>query len=175
MRRTMALLPPLALLIAPRAALAGIGTTWAFNNGSEVATGPVMWGGTGVAFPFHSLPSLDLRLKKVDLQIHALEFIGGIAGDTLLVGGNILFRGLERPAPGPFTGVVDPGVSIDIAADTDFAPTNLGVMGLARMGVEAQERFGVGVYVVPAVGVGLLEEDFELLVAGSLQFSVWVP
>ncbi|MBN1337008.1 MAG: hypothetical protein JXB39_13705 [Deltaproteobacteria bacterium] len=174
MRRALLCLSVLVLLAAPRAVRAGIGTTWAFNGGSAASYGGP-WTDLGYTFPFHSLPSLDLKLKEMDLQFHVLEFIGGIANDTILLGANAHFQGLWRPAPGGFGGVLEPGVSLDIVADTDFDPFHLGLMGLARLGIEAEKTYGCGVYVVPALGVGLISEDFELLVGGSLQFSAWLP
>ncbi len=176
MRRAPILLAVPALLALPQVAHAGVGSTWAFRSGSTFSyVGG--WGAPGFTFPFHDLPSLDVRMRAVDVQFHVLEFIGGIASesDMLLLGANAYFQGMERPAPGSFVGVFDPGVSLDLAAETDFSPTNVGVMGLARLGVEAEERFGCGLYVVPAVGIGLIEEEFELLVGGSLQVSIWVP
>lgn len=150
--------------MASAAHAVGIGSTGALGLGG--------WGG-GDLFDFGSggfAPSLDIRAEPVIVQIHVLEFTEALVDDEeLYLGANVLFAAGASPLHGPWLGVVQPGFGFDIVGD----PLLLSLTGQCRLGVEAQEAAGVGLYVVPELGIALADNQSDWIAGGSLQLSVW--
>ncbi len=151
------LVPALLLLSAP--AYAGVGTTFYF--GGERSN----W----VSFPGGTYPSLDLSFDRFILQIHAFELLDSLTADDVYLGVNGYMSLVEMDIDGSLKGVVQPGASLDLADD----PFVLGIAGLARVGAEKSGAMGAGIYVVPAFGFTIADEDVSLLLGGTLQVSVW--
>ena len=149
-----------AAALAPLSAHAGLGTT--FYVGAEDANNGFLWGTT--------YPSLDIYTKPVIVQIHAMEFLRSLTRDDFYLGANAYLPLLEMDVAGQVTGVVQPGLSLDLSDD----PFTMGVAGLCRLGGESTGRMGLGIYVVPAFGFAIVDDDFDLLMGGTLQLSAWV-
>jgi hypothetical protein len=147
-----------ALALASPAWGAGIGTTIGVGSGAVVGLGYSLnadYPSTSAGF----FPSFDLRFDPLVIQIHALETLVGLSTDNIFLGANVYYI-LARPSfDGGWEGVVAPGGAIDVFGD----PFGLIVNGEA----------GVGVYVVPALGVLLGDVDTALVTGGTVQFSVW--
>ncbi|MEN0063136.1 MAG: hypothetical protein AAGA48_13355 [Myxococcota bacterium] len=141
--------------------------------GSSVGITPR--GGPGAFYP-----SFDVHADPIVLQIHALEFLDGLTNDQVYFGANLYFdAGRRTIGRSRFEAVVQPGVSVDIVAE----PGTLVVLGEARVGMEIPSADGgFGIYVVPALGVGVGEpdvlpgigDDGPLIVGGALQISAWL-
>lgn len=152
-------LAPLALLSLSPSAFAGIGTTFYFGGENS------SWGG----FPGGAYPSLDFTFDRFILQIHALEFLDELTDDSLYLGANGYMALVNLDIDGKLQGVVQPGASLDIVDD----PFGIGIAALARVGAEKSGRMGIGLYVVPAFGFTIIDEDVDLLLGGTLQVSAW--
>lgn len=156
------LLPVALLALAlPTPALAGMGTT--FYLGAEDANNGFLWGGY--------YPSLDIVTPKVDVQIHVFEFLRRLTQDDFYLGANAYLPIVNMDISGKVTGTVHPGLSVDLSGE----PFELGVAGLVRIGAESEGRMGAGIYVVPALGFAVVDDDIDLLLGGTLQFSAWIP
>lgn len=152
----------------------------AVGLGTSVGVGTGTFGGLGGAFAprisaaFASrgfVPSLDLRFEPIHIQIHALEFLDYLANDgALFLGANGYYEVHRVGVADAWSGVVQPGVSLDIVADGDAI---FAFAAECRLGVEAASAAGVGVYAVPAVGFVAGGGNAELMLGGGLQFSVW--
>lgn len=159
------------------AVLIGLGCAspaWAVGVGSSFGIGGGGWFGNPFDFGFGLGaqgfgPSLDLVFDPVVLQIHALELVDAAADGDLFVGANVYVSVHEAPVGGPFLGVVQPGASIDFWGD----PGVLAIAGECRLGAQAVEGAGFGVYVVPSLGIAVGDGDADLFGGGALQFSAW--
>lgn len=144
----------------------GLGTTGALGLGGwydgDIYLGD--FGSGGFA------PTFDIRAEPVIVQIHVLEFTEAlIDSDELYLGANVLFAAGARPLHGPWLGVIQPGFGVDMVGD----PLVLAITGQSRFGIEAQDAAGVGLYVVPEVGIALGDDTSDWIAGGSLQLSVW--
>ncbi len=123
-----------------------------------------------IATPTGSLPSLDLRTENLLFQIHALEFVSGLANELLLLGGDLYFGKFSRPMGQTWKGIVQPGVGVSVLGD----PFVLYVLAEARLGGEMTTSGArLGVSVVPELGLLTGDPDPELVVGGGVQFSAW--
>ncbi len=148
-------------------------TAEAAGFGSSVGITPR--GGPGVFWP-----SFDVHADPIVLQIHALEFLDSLTDDQVYFGANLYFDAGRRAfGRNGFEGVVQPGISLDIAAN----PATLVLLGECRVGFEhSTDGGGFGVYAVPALGVGVgepdlvpgVDDDSPLVVGGALQISAWL-
>lgn len=114
-------------------------------------------------------PTFDLVLDPAIIQIHALDTLDAVTNEQLYLGANVYFEVLTSPISGAAYGTVQPGFGVDLYSD----PTTIVATGEARLGVAAQQEAGFGVYVVPALGIAASEGDADLVIGGTLQFSVW--
>lgn len=150
-----------------------MGVAQAAGFGSSIAFSPMERPG---AF----LPSFDIHADPVVFQFHALEFLDSLTDDRVYFGANLYFdAGRRTLKPARIDGVVQPGISVDIAAE----PATLVLLGEVRLGGElTTDSGGVGIYVVPALGVGIgepdiipgIEDDSPFVVGGALQLSAWL-
>ncbi|MEO0588384.1 MAG: hypothetical protein AAF078_12185 [Planctomycetota bacterium] len=130
--------------------------------------------------PGSFFPSFDVHADPIILQIHALEFLDSLTDDQVYFGANLYFdAGRRSIGRNGFEGVVQPGISLDIAAD----PGTLVFLGECRVGFEhTSDGGGFGIYAVPALGVGVgepdvipgIDDDSPLVVGGALQISAWL-
>lgn len=160
----------LALLL-PTAASAGVGlgTTMGLGSGQVVininGNGGVFGPGTAGGF----LPSLDLHFDTFVLQIHALETLTLLSDNTIFLGANAYFEMFDQPLGGNFDVVIAPGGGLDLIDDA-FALT---LTAEGRFGVRSRGGAGIGVFVVPALGVVVGDVDSDLVSSGTLQVSMW--
>ncbi len=142
--------------------LAAASPAWAVGVGSSVGA---QFGNTG-----GFLPSLDLHFDPFVLQIHVLEFVNELTEEDVRLGANFYGTAHATAFEGPWQGVVQPGVGLDIYAD----PFRLDLTGEVRLGAQtANERGGFGIYVVPALGLRIDDNDDPLLAGGAVQISAW--
>lgn len=148
-----------------------VGTSTAFST-SGFVLGNAFDFGLGDVFGARGFaPSLDLRSSTLHFQFHVLEFLSVLADDGgAFIGANGYYQLHTAPVGGAWMGVVQPGLSVDLWADNDLL---LGLAAEARVGVEAAEDMGFGVYVVPSLGLAVGDGDTDLIAGGTLQFSAW--
>lgn len=149
----------LALMLAPTSAFAGFGTTAHVTAVSD---------GTGW------VPSLDWRSKGLVVQAHLLDTLASTAagGDFALdVGVDVTYAVIKKKVGEDTEGILAPGGSIRIANYGDFGFNALAEM---RMGAEMKKGMGIGLYVVPQLGVSTLPGEFRIAYGGGFQISAWL-
>jgi hypothetical protein len=158
----------LSLLLTTSAHAVGIGSTAGLGTGGLfVFDGDFFGLGSSLGFA----PTLDIHANPVLIQIHVLEFTEAlIDAEDIYLGANVLFAAHEAPLAGPWLGVVEPGFGIDLYAANDTA---VAITGQCRLGAQVQEAAGLGVYVVPEVGIGITDGDADWIAGGTLQVSAW--
>ena len=137
--------------------------------------------------PMEYLPTIDYKAGKVLIQFDALETIASLGREDLM---NFGLNGYYTVSKGEinsnFDGVLQMGASIDLQQDNtieDAEHNNIYALAQARMGAQSAKKFGIGIYVVPGIGIAnvpALEQDgdeyemeTELAVGTGLQISVW--
>ena len=158
----------LALLLALPAPAHAIGYGSSYGLGLETSSR-----GYYVS-PFGLYPSLDLHLAPAWLQLYPLELVQGITIDELWIGGAGWAPGWSYGTGTVMEGVLMPGASFDLVADTDFKPLYLAVCATGRLGLPAQESMGFGAYILPSAGLALADGDFEVMLGGRMEFSLWL-
>ena len=129
----------------------------------------------------HYYPTLDYKQGPYLVQVAALDLINTMGADDedyMLFGVNGYYQFGKGPVAPEVTGVRQIGASLDyhqVAEDVTFTT----VMASFRMGAQSVKKMGVGIYVVPEIGVNLASEDareesMELAVGGQVQLSVWM-
>ncbi len=151
------------------------GTAHALGYGTSYGIGAEVSGRGYYAAPFGTWPSLDLYLHSVTLQLHPLELVHGIMQDDIQLGANAYFAGRSFATGTALEGVIMPGASFDLAADTDFDPLDLALMAEGRAGLQAADAMGFGIYLVPGLGIALADGDFELMLGGRVELAIWLP
>ncbi len=160
------------LLALPSSAHAiGVGTTYGLGSGTGLAGLGNLFGGGGftLATSMGFLPTLDLVPGGATVQIHVLETLGALSNEEIFLGANAYFNVVQSATSGTAVGVVEPGFGIDLNID----PVVLVVTGECRFGLTNSGDMSYGVYVVPALGIAVGDTDTDLVVAGTVQFSVW--
>jgi hypothetical protein len=166
----MRTLPLVLALLAPAAAHAGVGL------GTTMGLGPAQ---VNISFDGNTvptlsaggfLPTLDLYFDKLKVQIHALETVDQLFNEEILLGANAYITAAQRPVSGSLDAVFAPGGGVDILGD----PFTLALTGEAQVGVQTRGEAGIGVFVVPALGIGITDGDSDLIAGGTLQVSVWM-
>lgn len=162
------MLTALFLLASPASAVgfgstAGVGVAGSRFVGDGDFFG--LFGGLGFA------PTLDIHADPVLVQIHALEFTEAlIDAEDIYLGANVLFSVHDAPLGGQWLGVVEPGFGFDVYSAGD---TTIALTGQCRLGGQVQDAAGLGVYVVPEVGIGINDGDADWIAGGTLQISAW--
>lgn len=156
--------------VLPGVAQAAVGSTFYVGPGASSAGlgGGTVWG-LGANYP-----SLDIYAGEFVIQLHVLELVQGLTDSTIYLGANAQKTVLAAPA-GLLDGVVQPGISLDVVSDTGSNSTVLQAGGLVRLGVESKKSMGFGIYVVPELGLSLVDGEVDLLTGGTLQFGVRLP
>lgn len=160
----------LALLVPASPAWAlGIGTTLGVGGGFPLSINingeVVRLGGTSSGF----LPSLDFHFSDVALQVHVLETLAGLATEDFFFGANIYFGLPMGGVGGGWDALVAPGAGLDLFID----PFAMGITAEAQFGVTREGAASLGLAIVPALGVWIVDGDVDLLVGGTLQMSIW--
>jgi hypothetical protein len=129
----------------------------------------------------HFYPTFDYKQGPYLLQFAVLDLINTIGQDDediLLVGANAYMKIGGGPVGPNVAGVQQLGVSLDYRqAGEDITFTTLMLSG--RMGAQTAKKMGIGIYVVPEIGINVASEDareesLELAVGGQVQLSVWM-
>lgn len=156
------------------ALLAPATPAWAFGIGTTLGVGSALTFGVPGAGPTLSstaggfLPSLDFHFGDVALQVHVLELLGGLSNEVFYVGANVYF-GIPVGSVGKWDAVIAPGAGLDVY----FEPFGLGITAESQFGITLPGAVSVGIYIVPAIGVWVLDGSVDLLTAGTLQWSIW--
>jgi hypothetical protein len=127
------------------------------------------YGGPGLPTGFESFPSLDIRTDDVIVQTYPIDLLVALTQEDAEISVNVFFPVHDAPVTDALTGVVQPGVSADLFTD----PFTLGVAAAVRLGVEAGQDAHVGAYVVPELGLVLVDGEAGLVAGGKLEMSVW--
>lgn len=165
----------LAALLVPQVASAGVGVT-GFLGATEYASGGPFAGAGFTSF----LPTIDYRSGRHAFQFAALDLIDGIARGEDLAVYRLQVAYYNTTSRGKVTedwkGIFAPGASVLYLGNGE---DNFNLVGRARVGVQTAKKMGVGLYVVPGLGVGSYSDgndntdDLTLIMHGSIQLSVW--
>jgi hypothetical protein len=153
------LIAALSALLVASPAWAGVGATASMTAASD---------GTAWA------PSIDYRGGGWLVQVHALDLIGGLPSKMINTGVDVTTVAVKRKVAADVEGVVMPGGSARLAADTGFNAVGFNLLAQARMGAEIKQGMGFGVYVVPQIGISnIATGKVSLAYGGGLQVSAW--
>jgi hypothetical protein len=151
--------------------------------GFLIASTSPAWAGTGATAYVGGYadgtrwnPSLDYRAKGILVQLHVLDWVQapGASGYDFVPNAGVDVTGVAiKKKVGPdVEGVWMPGGGVRIQSYGGTLSWN--AMAQARFGAEMKQGMGIGVYVVPAVGVtNFLTGDVGFNYGGSLQVSAW--
>lgn len=119
-------------------------------------------------------PSLDYRASGILVQVHLLDLIGELPNGFLDIGVDVSGVAMKRKVGPEVEGVLMPGGSVTIHADTGFNSVGWQALAQLRMGAEMKQGMGFGVYVVPVIGASnLATGNVGLAYGGTLQVSTW--
>lgn len=167
MHRTLAL--AIGLFLPTQAHALGVGTTYAPGN-VLAGLGAFIPGDVQLASSMGFLPSLDLHPGNATVQIHALETVQGLTNENLWLGANVYFNVAQVANTGSAVGVVEPGFGVDLQIVDYFYTV---ITGECRFGVMLPGEASAGIYAVPALGVAADENNVDIVIAATLQLSVW--
>lgn len=168
MHRMLAL--AIGLFLPTQAFALGVGTTYAPGNLLAGLGGLVPGNQFYLATSMGFLPSLDLHPGNTTVQIHALETVQALTNENLWLGANVYFNVAQVANTGSVIGVVEPGFGIDLQVVDGFYTI---ITGECRFGAMLPGESSLGIYAVPALGVQADENDVDLVIAATLQLSVW--
>ena len=128
----------------------------------------------------HYYPTLDYKAGEILVQVAVLDLINSLGPeDDLLFGLNGYYQVRKGAVTEDIMGVAQIGASLDYDKVTeDVAFTTVMLSG--RMGAQAVKKMGFGIYIVPEIGVNLVNDDnvredsMELAVGGQVQISTWL-
>lgn len=162
------------LTALPMTAHAGFGVTAALGS-IENSIDDTYYSGQ------HLYPTFDYKSGPYLFQVGLLDIINSALDETdennALVGVNFFYQYAKAPVAPNVTGVRQIGVTFDYdQAGEDINFTTIQAAG--RFGAQASKKMGIGLYVVPELGVNIASEDaredsMKLAVGGQVQLSVW--
>jgi len=167
----------LAALVLPQSAFAGFGTTGYLLSGSSfVGAGVGGLGGQTYGPIMSGLPTLDYHSDPHLLQIDVLGLVSSITTkDNFGIDAAYYYTSYKGEIHDNWKGVVAPGGHIGFWKQPDPGTTDLDVLFNLRMGVQAAKEMGVGLYVVPGIGIhDVFDDKIYLAMSGGIELSVWL-
>jgi hypothetical protein len=163
-----------AALLLPQVALAGgVGFTGSVGGGGGLASLFSATGGGAYPHLQSGYPTLDYHSDKHLIQLDLLGLISSITiSDNIGVAANYYYQTYRGKVTEELRGTVAPGLGIGYYGVSGSTSVD-GIVNL-RMGVQTAKEMGVGLYVVPGIGVGSYADELELVLGGSVQLSVWM-
>jgi hypothetical protein len=161
----------LAALILPQSAFAGFGVTGHLGGG---------FGGLGGQTwpPIMSyLPTLDYHSGPELLQVDLLGLISSITTeDNIGIDAAFYHTTYRGEISDRWKGTVAPGLHVGFHKQPDpIDQTHLDAIVGLRMGAQALKEMGVGLYVVPGIGIrNVFDDKVYLAMSGGIELSVWV-
>ena len=159
-----------AALILPQSAFAGFGVTGYLGGGM---------GGLGgeVQPPIRSgLPTFDWHSREHLVQLDLLGIISSITTEENFgLDAAYYYTSFKGDIHDNWKGTVAPGLHLGYLnyALTDQSAFDA-ILGL-RMGAQALKEMGVGIYVVPGIGIRNVSDDkLYMAMSGSIELSVWL-
>ncbi|GEM_PF-6538525 len=153
------LLAATALLLTPGLAQAGVGTSYGLGGFS-------LFGSANTWY----LPSVDVRSPTMHLQIRALDTLANLANEDIYLAGSYWMPMVAQDL-GNGSVVVQPGGTAILANQVDWG---IGLLGGARVGAEWEDQAGIGVYVVPQLGIAYDDPNVDVIFSGAVEISVWL-
>ena len=166
----------LAALILPQSAFAGFGTTGYLLSGSSfVGAGVGGFGGQTYGPIMSGLPTLDYHSDPHLVQIDVLGLISSITTkENFGFDAAYYYTAYKGEIHDNWKGTVSPGGHLGYYKDPADNSSFDALFNL-RMGVQAVKEMGVGLYVVPGIGIHNVSDDkIYLAMSGGLELSVWL-
>jgi hypothetical protein len=156
------LLAATLLALASTPAYAGVGFTAGMGSSTSSSV-------TAMA------PTLDYRGGGWLVQFHAFDLIGQLPAKYLDLGVDVTGVAIKKKVGQEVEGVFMPGGGVTLYSDTGFSSIGWRAEAEARLGAEMKQGIGIGLYVVPVLGVTNLGSTGKVGVSygGSLQVSAW--
>ena len=171
------LLFALAALILPQSAFAGFGTTGYLLSGSSfVGAGVGGLGGQTRGPIMSGLPTLDYHSGDNLLQLDVLGLISSITTkDNFGFDAAYYKTTYKGEIHENWKGTVAPGIHVGFLKDGPADTSHLDALVNLRMGVQALKEMGVGLYVVPGIGIhDVFDDKIYLAMSGGIELSVWI-
>jgi hypothetical protein len=160
----------LAALTLPQAALAGVGVT-----------GQLGWGGGGFGgqtFPpiISGYPTLDYHSGPELVQLDLMGLVSSITTkENFGIAAAYYHTTFKGDVSDNWKGTVAPGLHIGFEKDAIGGGKALDALVNLRMGVQALKEVGVGLYVVPGIGIhNVFDDKIYLAMGGGIELSVWL-
>lgn len=122
-------------------------------------------------------PSLDYRSGGWLVQMHVLDLVGNVTNKTVNLGVDVTKITQKEKIAEDIEGVLMLGGGARVLTNTDFDPLMFNLVGEARMGAERKKKAGIGIYVVPMIGltnIPTASEEIDLTYGGGVQISTWM-
>jgi len=166
----------LAALVLPQSAFAGFGTTGYLLSGSSfLGAGVGGFGGQTYGPLMSGLPTLDYHSDPHLLQIDVLGLLSSITTkENFGIDVAYYYTAYKGDVHDNWKGVIAPGGHLGYLSEA-AGNDHLDLLFNMRMGVQAVKQMGVGLYVVPGIGIHNVSDDkLYLAMSGGLELSVWL-
>ena len=167
----------LAALVLPQSAFAGFGTTGYVLTGSSFLGGGFGGFGGQTYGPIMSgLPTLDYHSGDHLLQLDVLGLISSITTEENFGFDAAYYNTVHKgEIHDNWKGTVAPGLHVGYLNDAGTDTSHFDALVNLRMGVQALKELGVGLYVVPGIGIHNVSDDkLYLAMSGGIELSVWL-
>ncbi len=122
-------------------------------------------------------PSLDYRAKGWLVQLHALDTLAALAAQSVRFGAEVSGTAIKAKVANDFEGVFMVGGGFGVYRDGPSGTNNSSEFNFdvkARLGGERKAGVGLGIYVVPAIGLSTrLSDEVKLTYGGGIEISTW--
>ena len=157
------------LTLLPAVAQAGVGTIW-YTGGALNSHGyysSVSW-----------LPTLDFHNKDMLVQLNAADLLFGLPAKSVNLAGDVFATSRNMKVSDEVDGVFQYGGRLELETKTSFKTVNGALLGEVRIGAQTVKGMGVGIYVVPGLGLAYGtarsgNQKVDLAMSGQLQISAW--
>jgi hypothetical protein len=159
-----------AALILPQSAFAGFGVT-GYLGGGMGGLGGQVWG------PITSgLPTIDYHSGAHLVQVDLLGVISSITTEDNFGIDAAYYNTIKKgEISDRWKGTVAPGLHVGYANDATTDTSSFDAIVNLRMGAQALKELGVGIYVVPGIGIRNVSDDkLYMAMSGGIELSVWL-
>lgn len=119
-------------------------------------------------------PSIDYRAKGWLVQVHALDTLAALTAKSMRFGFDVSGTAIKKKVANDFEGVFMVGGGFGYYRTGEEGDGSFNFVAKTRLGAERKAGVGLGLYVVPTLGLSTrLTGETKLTYGGGLEVSAW--